>query len=652
MVLAASVLVSTGCAVPNPGGDPPPGQDVCTSNADCDDGLFCNGAESCNSDGTCVPGTAPCDAVTCSEADDSCSSACVENVDCDDGLFCNGAETCDSAGACVDGTGPCGANESCLENTSVCITDRDGDLVADDVDNCKDDSNADQADTDADGVGDACDNCPVDANPDQLDTDENGVGDVCEGDQDGDGVPDETDNCRATPNPDQTDTDGDGVGDACDNCPAVSNADQSDTNGNGTGDACETGPGGGGPVCGNSVLEGGEECDPPAAFRCSSACRTIVPPNCGDGVVNVGETEECDAGLNGSPRNTTSCDADCTLPVCGDGILNQMALEQCEPPNTATCDAQCQTIATGGPVNDNCQSPIAITDGETAFSNTTASTDGPIEATCNFDFGDAQIGSDVWFTYESTCRGEVVVSLCGSAYDTKLAVYDGTACPIAAPIACNDDGCGQTFESRVTVISRAAGQMFLFRIGGFQGEQGDGFINVSCGTDFCAAGSGTCLDAAGTGSRGCDDVDCCHTTCGVDPFCCDVEWDGTCAAEAAGLCSGSFSTCAVGAGSCAAAHAQGAAGCEDTDPVRDCCNRICMIDPFCCVNTWDDNCAQAALGVCFLTCGGTSGGCFTVNGTPGCSTQSCCEAVCTVDPFCCDTDWDQECVDAAATQCR
>ncbi len=35
-------------------------------------------------------------------------------------------------------------------------------------------------------------------------------------DRDGDGIPDDIDNCPDTPNPDQTDSDGDGIGDVCD----------------------------------------------------------------------------------------------------------------------------------------------------------------------------------------------------------------------------------------------------------------------------------------------------------------------------------------------------------------------------------------------------------------------------------------------------
>ena len=33
---------------------------ACEVNADCDDGVFCNGDESCDADGFCQPGSAPC----------------------------------------------------------------------------------------------------------------------------------------------------------------------------------------------------------------------------------------------------------------------------------------------------------------------------------------------------------------------------------------------------------------------------------------------------------------------------------------------------------------------------------------------------------------------------------------------------------------
>jgi hypothetical protein len=101
----------------------------CTIDADCDDGLFCNGIETCNvTTGECMPG------LTCPVAIDGCvilGGACDEENDvcldvaddslCDDGLFCNGAETCDiNTHGCLAGSDPCPAGTTCIEDTDIC----------------------------------------------------------------------------------------------------------------------------------------------------------------------------------------------------------------------------------------------------------------------------------------------------------------------------------------------------------------------------------------------------------------------------------------------------------------------------------------------------------------------------------------------------
>ena len=45
------------------------------------------------------------------------------------------------------------------------------------------------------------------------------------------------------------------------------------------------------------------------------------------------------------------------------------------------------------------------------------------------------------------------------------------------------------------------------------------------------------------------------------------------------------------------------------------------------------------------------GDCFVPHGTPGCDDAKCCSAVCAIDPFCCDTAWDEICVDEANQLC-
>jgi hypothetical protein len=60
------------------------------------------------------------------------------------------------------------------------ISDRDGDGISDEVDNCPLVSNSNQQDTDGDGWGNACDNCPTLNNPTQVDVDGDGIGDACD----------------------------------------------------------------------------------------------------------------------------------------------------------------------------------------------------------------------------------------------------------------------------------------------------------------------------------------------------------------------------------------------------------------------------------------------------------------------------------------
>lgn len=104
-----------------------PGAPLCRVQADCDDGRFCNGAEFCVG-GACQAGIGPCPGRLCREADDRCVD-CLTNDDCDDGVFCNGSETCNSNGSCEIGSPPCpddgrfcNGTESCDEPSDRCVS--------------------------------------------------------------------------------------------------------------------------------------------------------------------------------------------------------------------------------------------------------------------------------------------------------------------------------------------------------------------------------------------------------------------------------------------------------------------------------------------------------------------------------------------------
>ena len=104
----------------------------------CNDGLFCNGVETCDEDNdSCLAGEAPCDdenvctTDTCDEDADSCGSepiagCCASWEDCDDGLYCNGAESCDlSTNTCLAGEPPCPADDLFCNGVESCDEDTD-----------------------------------------------------------------------------------------------------------------------------------------------------------------------------------------------------------------------------------------------------------------------------------------------------------------------------------------------------------------------------------------------------------------------------------------------------------------------------------------------------------------------------------------------
>ncbi|NOY92653.1 MAG: hypothetical protein GXP55_15805 [Deltaproteobacteria bacterium] len=74
------------------------------------------------------------DAATSDAASDDAGDAgsvCVSDSDCDDGLFCNGAETCSpsdptaNVNGCAPASDPCLADQSCDETSARCLTDCD-----------------------------------------------------------------------------------------------------------------------------------------------------------------------------------------------------------------------------------------------------------------------------------------------------------------------------------------------------------------------------------------------------------------------------------------------------------------------------------------------------------------------------------------------
>lgn len=102
--------------------------------------------------------------------------------------------------------------------------------------------------------------------------------------------------------------------------------------------------------CGDGTKQPSEECDEGGSNSdmgaCTTQCRTA---KCGDGLVHK-DVEACDGGeldINGNPTPTNSadCDSDCSLVECGDTILNEVAGEECQDGNMIDDDECSNTCA-------------------------------------------------------------------------------------------------------------------------------------------------------------------------------------------------------------------------------------------------------------------------------------------------------------------
>jgi cysteine-rich repeat protein len=101
-------------------------------------------------------------------------------------------------------------------------------------------------------------------------------------------------------------------------------------------------------TCADGVVDvdGGEACEPPGTQACDARCRGIVGATaiCGNGLVETGE--QCD---DGNPSAGDGCDA-CAFERCGDGVVDPG--EPCDDGNqddSDDCTRACQLTACQGP---------------------------------------------------------------------------------------------------------------------------------------------------------------------------------------------------------------------------------------------------------------------------------------------------------------
>jgi hypothetical protein len=293
-------------------------------------------------------------------------------------------------------------------------------------------------------------------------------------------------------------------------------------------------------------------------------------------------------------------------------------------------------------------------------------------------FGDDANHNGVWFRWTAPETGTYFISTCNTAggVDTRLSVH--TSCDPFTVVACNDDGAGCAgFSSRLT-LPATAGQEYLILVGVYSATTAGGPGTFSIESAGAGGGGSGCADAAEavTGDNPYDNA------AGVDT----IDYSGLCDMGTFGDDANHnavwFRWTAPATDSFTVSTCNAANGVDTRLSVQTSC------DPFSVIACNDDGigCAafssrlvfEAAKGVEYYIAVGvysatTAGGPGTMNivqgsvsgggcgeggdccapnfGSIGCKDAECCEAICTADPFCCETEWDDICADQALTGC-
>jgi hypothetical protein len=167
--------------------------------------------------------------------------------------------------------------------------------------------------------------------------------------------------------------------------------------------------------------------------------------------------------------------------------------------------------ASAQPVNDDCINAIEVLD-ESETQGSTADATGADTSGCSVD--DLY---DVWYSFTPGSDKFVTFSLCGSDFDTSIAILDSCG---GAVVACNDDSPECGVDSIARCVELTGGQTYLIRLAGFLEQRGDYTLRLSeCAipdNDDCANAiaidkdiqvQGTTFASSGSALSGCSQND-------------------------------------------------------------------------------------------------------------------------------------------------
>ncbi|NOT01461.1 MAG: hypothetical protein HOP29_12625, partial [Phycisphaerales bacterium] len=118
-----------------------------------------------------------------------------------------------------------------------------------------------------------------------------------------------------------------------------------------------------------------------------------------------------------------------------------------------------------GPANDDCETAAVASDGANAYNGICATDDGNA-GSCS------ALLADVWFTYTSSCTGELIFT-----GPDDFAVYSGAACD---PLVGDEEGCALG-GGNVTIPLQSDGTVYLVQIGSDDGSSiGADSLSITC----------------------------------------------------------------------------------------------------------------------------------------------------------------------------
>jgi hypothetical protein len=143
------------------------------------------------------------------------------------------------------------------------------------------------------------------------------------------------------------------------------------------------------------------------------------------------------------------------------------------------------TIGAVQQANDTCVNAQTIYNGQ-YYGGTCGATPDGVAIGCGFN---SNTTPDVWYSYTAGCTGNLVLSTCGSGFDTVIGVYTGS-CGSLTAVGCDDDAgnngiCPGSVQSYLSVPV-VSGATYLVRVTGYNGATGSFILTVSQqSNDFC-----------------------------------------------------------------------------------------------------------------------------------------------------------------------